>query len=121
MDRKTKSEELLKRLEIFALRVLKLVKSLPKTTENRIYGKQIIRSSSSVGANYAEAICAHTKPDFLHDLNKSRKEANETIYWLELIYETNPQFQTRMQDLLGESKQILKIFVSSIKTSKNNE
>lgn len=114
-------KELEKRLKEFALRVLKLVKSLPLTEENRIYGRQVIRSSSSIGANYAEATCAHTKPDFLHDINKCRKESKESVYWLELIYEANPDHQERMEDLIDESKQIFKIFMSSVKTARNNK
>lgn len=107
-----------KRLKEFSLRVLKLIKSLPKNEENRIYGKQVIRSSSSIGANYAEATCAHTTPDFLHDINKCRKEAKETVYWLELISEANPQIKPRMAELLDESHQLFKIFMSSVKTAK---
>ena len=111
-------EELENRLKEFALRILRLIKSLPLTEENKIYGRQIIRSSSSMGANYAEALCAHTKLDFLHDINKSRKESRETVYWLGLIYEANPTFKKRMEDLLDESQQLFKIFTSSVKTSK---
>lgn len=114
-------EELEKRLKEFALRVLRLVKELPKTEENRIYGRQVIRSSSSVGANYAEATSAHTKPDFLHDMNKCRKEAKETVYWLGLIFEANLVFQSRMKNLLDESLQIFKIFTSSVKTARNRQ
>lgn len=114
-------EELEERLKKFALRVLKLVKSLPRTEENRIYGHQVIRSSSSIGANYAEATCAHTTADFLHDLNKCRKETKESAYWLELISEANPPFQKQMILLIDEVKQILKIFMSSVKTVKEHE
>lgn len=70
MNKAYSQRELEKRLKEFALRVLRFVKSLPLTEENRIYGRQVIRSSSSIGANYAEATCAHTKPDFLHDINR---------------------------------------------------
>jgi len=82
-------QELEKRLRSFALRSLRLVRALPKTPENRIYGNQLIRASSSVGANYAEATCASTKRDFTYDINKCRKEANESVfgwnYYLPLI------------------------------------
>ncbi len=116
-----KPADLAKRLKTFALTVLKLVKMLPKTEENRIYGRQVIRSSSSIGANYAEALCAFTSPDFLHDMNKCRKESNESVYWLELIFEANPDFQVVMTDLIDESRQLLKIFMSSVKTAKENQ
>ena len=117
MDQK----KLANRLKHFTLRVLNLVRELPKTEENKVYGKQVIRSSSSVGANYAEASCAHTKLDFLHDINKCRKESKETIYWLDLIYEANPLFQARMKNLIDEGEQLFKIFMSSVKTAKENQ
>lgn len=90
-----KQKELEARLKKFALDVLRLVKSLPPTEENKIYGRQVIRSSSSVGANYMEATCAHTRLDFLHDMNKSRKEAKESVYWLELILKPILLFKTK--------------------------
>lgn len=116
----TNHNQLETRLKNFSFNVLKKVKSLPHTEENKIYGKQVIRSSSSIGANYAEALCAHTKPDFLHDLNKSRKESRETVYWLELISLANPSFQAEIQTLLTEGNEIFKIFMSSVKTMKIN-
>ncbi|MBI4100663.1 four helix bundle protein [Candidatus Microgenomates bacterium] len=121
MNQVQKQEELEKRLKEFTLRVLKLIKSLPRTEENIIYGRQVIRSSSSIGANYAEATCAHTNADFSHDLNKCRKESKETIYWLELIFGTNPSLQTRMLPLIDEGRQIFKIFMSSVKTAKERQ
>lgn len=121
MNKVSSQKELEKRLKNFALRVMGLIKSLPKKTENIIYGRQVIRSLSSIGANYAEATCAHTKPDFLHDINKCRKESKESVYWLELIYEANPDYQTRMEDLIDESRQIFKIFASSVKTASRNK
>lgn len=120
MNKISNHEELATRLKSFSIRILKFVKLLPQTEENKIYGRQVIRSSSSIGANYAEALCAHTKLDFLHDINKCRKESNETVYWLELIYEANPSFQSKMEVLLDEAKQIFKIFMSSVKTTKEN-
>ncbi|MBU2632233.1 four helix bundle protein [Patescibacteria group bacterium] len=120
MEQKINGQILQKRLINFAINVLKLIKSLPKTEENRIYGKQIVRSSASIGANYAEALCARTKQDFLHAMNISRKESNETHYWLQLISAVNPSFIDAFPLLLDENKQILKIFTSSIKTGRNN-
>lgn len=115
------SKILEKRLTEFALRVLRFVKTLSKTQENETYGHQIIRSSSSIGANYAEATCALTKKDFTHDINKSRKEAKETLYWLNLLAQANPQIKMRMASLIDESEQIVKIFQSSVSTAKNNQ
>lgn len=113
-------QELEKRLKDFGLRVLNLVKNLPKTEENRIFGHQVIRSATSIGANYAEAIYSHTKQDFVHCLNISRKEVSETLYWLEMISSVNPTFSLKMADIIDENKQLLKIFISSVKTTKEN-
>lgn len=120
MSKINSQSQLEKRLQEFSLAVLELVRSLSKTEENKIYGRQVIRSSSSIGANYAEATCAHTRPDFLHDMNKCRKEAKETFYWLELISKTNPLYKSRMRDILDESMQLFKIFMSAILTTKKN-
>lgn len=116
----TKQDELIERLRKFAISYLNLVKSLPKTEENRIYGRQGIRSSSSVGANYSEATCAHTKADFVHDLNKCRKEAKETVYWIELTLEANKTYSAIIEPILKEANEIYGIFMSSVKTTLAN-
>lgn len=117
---KNKQKYLEERLLNFSLSVLKLVKSLSKTDENKIYGKQIIRSSSSIGANYSEAVFAHTKQDFIHTLNISRKEAGETVYWLKLLRHVNKQKADKITEIIDENEQILRIFISSVKTGKEN-
>jgi len=115
-------EDFVMRLEEFSLRCKKLTDSLFKNASNKIYGLQLIRSSSSVYANYLEATCALTKRDFTNDVNKSRKEAKESHGWLRLIYKTNDEkIQTRMKDLLQESEEIIKILSSSVKTAKKNK
>ena len=115
-----KQHELEIRLKNFALNVLELINFLPKNQGNKVYGMQIIRSSSSIGANYAEATCAHTKLDFLHGINISRKEARESVYWLELLQSSNPSYNNLISPILDEGQQIFKIFMSSVKTAKNN-
>lgn len=115
-----KQRELEVRLKNYALKVLKLINNLPRNKGNNIYGLQLIRSSSSVGANYAEATCAHTKPDFLHAINISRKEARESVYWLELLQTSNPAYNNSISPILDEGQQIFRIFMSSVKTAKNN-
>lgn len=109
-------EELEIRLKEFCFQVIQLIKSLPKTEENIVFGKQIIRSSSSIGANYAEAVYGQTRQEFLHCLNICRKETNETLYWLGMILKMNPRFEANIISLLDENKQLLKIFISSVKT-----
>lgn len=94
------------------------MRKLPKTPENDIFFKQIIRSSSSIGANYAEAVFAHSRIEFIHSMNISRKEANETSYWLEVIEKANPTYSKEIDNISNEALSLLKIFVSSIKTAK---
>jgi len=116
-------EELEKRLKEFGFSVIKLMRILPKTEENKIFANQIIRSSSSMGANYAEAVYAQTGQEFFHCLSICRKESNETLYWLEMILMANPGYKSKIVPLIEENRQFLKIFISSIKTirSKNGK
>jgi four helix bundle protein len=82
---KSNSAELRDRLIDFAVGIIQLTKTLAKSQENIIIGNQIIRSTSSMGANYSEATYAHSRTEFIHTINISRKETNETLYWLELL------------------------------------
>ena len=91
----------------FARNVRDMVNKLPKTIVNREYCKQLIRSSSSIGANYIEANEALGKKDFKMRLRIARKEAKETIYWLNLI--TTPNNTTAVRKLAVEATELLKI------------
>ena len=94
----------------FSRRILKLCKSLPRNIINEKLVDQIIRSGTSVGANYIEANEKLGKKDFSHRIKISRKECKETTYWLNLIIESNPEFQERMGLLVQESIELRKIF-----------
>ena len=98
---------------LFAKSIRDFCKQIPKSIANSNYSDQIIRSSSSVGANYIEANEALSKKDFLMRIKISRKEVKETRYWLELI-ETNAAQQTALLSLKQESTELLKIFSSII-------
>lgn len=103
----------------FAKRVRCYVKILPKTTANIEDGKQVIRSSGSVGANYIEANETLGKKDFLMRVKICRKEAKESAYFLRLTYETNsPEFEKEGLELQDESVQLKKIFSTIIEKSK---
>lgn len=122
MEKKFAQEEFIKRLEDFAIRCKNLIDSLPKTPSNIIYGGQLLRSSSSPYANYLEATCALTRKDFTNDVNKSRKEAKESLGWLKLIYRTNSALiQKRMEKLQVEADEIVRILSSSVKTAKKGQ
>ncbi|MEK7162393.1 MAG: four helix bundle protein [Patescibacteria group bacterium] len=98
----------------FAKRVIHLCKALPKNSMNSRLVGQIVGSAGSVGANYREANDSLGKKDFLHRLKISRKEAKETIHWLELIKEANPEFAYRMGDIQKEANELKNILSAII-------
>ena len=104
----------------FAKRVVRLCKELPINTVNDKLVDQVIRSAGSVGANYREASDSLGRKDELMRLKISRKEAKETIFWLELIAEANESFAKRMQELIQESRE-LKNILSAIITKREKK
>jgi len=103
----------------FAKAVRLFVKTLPKTTANSEDGKQVVKSSGSVGANYREANESLSKKDFLMRMKISRKEAKESAYWLRLIHETNNLKNANdAQNLRQEANELKKIFSSILNKSK---
>jgi four helix bundle protein len=111
--------DLEERTFIFAKNVRQFFKKLPSTIANIEDGKQVIRASGSVGANYIEANESLGKKDFLMKIKICRKEAKESAFFLRLIYETNaPEFEKEGLDLQNEAIQLKKIFSSIIEKSK---
>lgn len=110
-----------KKLIEFAIKIILLTKILPKTSENLIIFNQVIRSSTSIGANYAEAIFALTRADFTHCLNICKKETTETMHWLEVLLRLNPKFFKEIEPLINEAESYLRIFISSVKTSQSKK
>lgn len=108
--------DLEKRTLVFAQEIRDFCKELPKNTFNKEYIDQIIRSSSSIGANYIEANESLSKKDFVMRIKISRKETKETRYWLELI-EIRENQRSELDVLKQESTELLKIFSSIIEKS----
>jgi len=106
------------RTKKFALRVIKLVEALPNARTSSVLGHQLLRSGTSVGANYRAACRAKSTADFIAKLCIVEEEADETIYWIELLIDSNQIKSNLVEDLLDEANQILSIIVSAIKTSK---
>ena len=104
----------------FAVQILNLVKSL-KSQHETIVSNQIGRAGPSIGANIHEAQYAHGKPDFIAKLQIALKEANETIYWLELLLKTNYIDEERYQELNNSCAQIRVMLIKSINTAKGDE
>ena len=113
-----RAKELTDRTKQFALRIIRMYCSLPKTTEAQVLGKQVLRSGTSVGANYREASRARSDAEFLSKLGIVEQELDETLFWLELLVESEIIPLARMHDLQTEAEELLKIVVSSIKTTK---
>lgn len=114
---KTTKFDLEERTLNFAKRVSVYVKNLPKNVSNLEWGKQLIRSSGSVGANYIEANEALSKKDFIMRVKISRKEAKESIYWLRLLESDNGNNKER-EKLIQEGTELMKIFGSIIEKSR---
>ena len=98
-----------------------LFESLPDTNSAQIIGKQLLRSATSVGANYRAACRGKSKADILHKLSIVEEEADESLYWLELLIESNIVSETKLSALMKDTNEIVAMIVASIKTlrSKN--
>ena len=108
--------EFKKRTKALALRVIKLVGVLPNTVAGRVIGKQLLRSATSVGANYRTACRARSDADMIAKLGIVEEEGDETLYWLELLVESDLIPESRLSDLMKETDEIVAMVVSSIKT-----
>ena len=102
----------------FALSIIRLYVSLPKTTEAQILGKQIIRSGTSVGAHYREGSRAHSSAEFISKMEGGLQELEETAYWLELLEKAGIVNSERIHPFAQETNALISIFVSSVKTAK---
>lgn len=112
--------DLRERTKKFALRIIKVYQSLPKTGEAQVLGKQVLRSGTSVGAQYREACRAKSPADFVNMMGGALKELDETAFWLELLVEGGIVPAAKLKDLQKETDELIAIFVSSINTSKRN-
>src|SRR6266571_4148130 len=113
-------DELKTRTKHFALRVIKLVAALPKTIEGRAIANQLVRSGTSVAANYRAACRARSKIEFVAKMGVVLEEADETQLWLELIIEAKLIPAKRVQPLLHEASELVAIFVASRKSALSN-
>jgi len=105
--------ELKQRTKRFALRILKLVDALPRTTVGRVLGSQVARSGTSVGANYRAACRGLSKAEFISKLGTVEEEADESAFWLELIIEASVLPPKRVHLLLQEASELTAIMGAS--------
>ena len=115
------SEILKNRTKAYSISIGKLLLDLPNNIINRNYSNQLIRCSSSVGANYRAACRAKSTADFLNKLKIVEEELDETMYFLELLEEFNLSFKETIQKNWKEGNELLTIIVSSIITIRKNE
>jgi four helix bundle protein len=102
----------------FALRVIRLVQSLPKGRVADVIGKQLLRCGTSVGSNYRASCRARSTADFIAKLAIVEEEADESVYWMELLIESGLVPAARLADLVGEAGQLVAITVASINTAR---
>jgi len=111
VDLKTRTKDL-------ALRVIRLYAALPKSTESQVVGKQLLRSGTSVGAQYREACRARSNAEFVSKLGGALQELDETSYWMELLVEASIVPHAKLEPLLDEANQLTAILTTCAKNAK---
>ncbi len=117
---KDESKDLRERTKEFAIRVVRMYSALPKSTEAQVLGKQVLRSGTSVGANYREACRARSQAELVAKVGDCLKELDETSYWFELLEEINLVAAERLSPLQKECDELLAIFTTIAKKCKNS-
>jgi four helix bundle protein len=108
------------RTKMFARRIIRLYVALPKTdAAAQVLGKQMLRSGTSVGANYREAHRARSKTEFVSKIGDCLKEADETLYWLELLLDESFVPANRLRPLVNEADQLVAIFTTIAKNARD--
>jgi four helix bundle protein len=115
---KNPREELRRRTKEFALRLIRLYRALPRSTEAQVLGKQVLRSGTSVGANYRAVCRARSRAEFISRMGIVAEEADETVFWLELMIEADIVPAKRLASLLKEARELTAIFSASAQTAR---
>ena len=116
MDR----EELKRRTKAFAVRVVKMTEAMPRGRASDIIARQVLRSATSVGANYRAACRARSHREYTARIGVVEEEADETLYWLELLVETEIMSEAKMKELIREADELTAIFTASSHTARQN-
>ena len=114
-------DELRLRTKQFALRIIRLVAALPDDTIGWVLGKQLLKSGTSIGANYREALRASSRRHFQTTIEIALREADETLYWLELLAEAEVIQRPRLSDLTKECDELVAILAATVKTTREND
>ena len=115
----TRAADALKaRTKLFAVRIVKMFRALPKAPEARILGRQVVRSGTSVAANYRAACRARSKAEFTSKIHIVLEEIDETVLWLEMLVDCEIVDRSRMTELLAEAQELMAIFGATWRTAK---
>src|SRR4051812_3631201 len=117
----TKAEQLQERTKKFAVQAVRFVRRMPRNQEYSVLGNQFLRSSTSVAANYRAACRGRSRADFISKIGVVLEEADECVFWLELMVEADTVKSESVTSLLGEAKQLVAIFAATKITAQNNE
>ncbi len=116
------TQDLRKRTKEFALRIIHLYSSLPSSsTVAQVIGKQVLRSGTSVGAHYREAYRSRSDAEFISKIEVGLQELEETVYWFELLIESDLVSEKRLKNLLEEASELTAIFITSVKKVKQRK
>jgi four helix bundle protein len=114
----SRQEELRNRTKRFALRIIRLFRHLPRSTEAQVLGKPSLRSGTSVGANYRAAGRSRSRAEFVSKIGIVVEEADETVFWLECLAESGIVKEELLKDLLVEANELVAIFAASHRTAR---
>ncbi|MGB9121729.1 MAG: four helix bundle protein [Candidatus Angelobacter sp.] len=114
-----KHQELRRRTKEFALRIMRMCRTIPSTRETNIINNQILRSATGVAANYRAVGLARSKAEFISKLGIVLEEADETVFWLELLSDSGIIPASKLRELMAEGNELVAIFLASRKTAKS--
>src|SRR5512139_2881466 len=110
--------DLKKRTKEFGLRVIRLVNALPSGKTTNMIANQLLRSATSVGANYRAACRGRSKADFISKVGIAIEEADESLYWMEMLVEAELVSEARLVDMMKEANELVAILTASVKTAR---
>lgn len=120
MNKLDQAEALKLRTKQFAIRIVAVSRSLPRSREADVIGKQLLRSGTAVAASYRAVCRARSKAEFISKISIVVEEADETVFWLELLGDTGLASATKLTLLLKEANELVAICAASLSTAKNN-
>ncbi len=113
------AEEVKRRTKQFGLRVIKLVDALPGIRSANVIGNQLLRAGTSVGANYRSALRGRSRPDFIARLGIAIEEADESLYWMEMLVEAELINSDRLNPFMQEANELISILTATVKTARS--